>query len=225
MPSRPSLPRDRQHGSQKTAGRARRESPPIRARDRWRPPVLVCAGRRRRFEDAPSKRNSAECGRDADRHRAPNGSACNPKTCTSVLWDGARERRRSSLAREGADTLRGSWAATGRCDPRTSSDRCRGLWARRCNLPPARRALRSRRVQPRGRSSVQPSELVIKFGTGLGVSIGSVDRGDEHAVNGRLEISALSVGCIAGQVHASHNWRPSRRIATPFQRFSPRQTA
>ena len=39
-------------------------------------------------------------GRDADRHRVPSASACNPKTCTSVLWDGARERRRSSLARE-----------------------------------------------------------------------------------------------------------------------------
>jgi len=30
------------------------------------------------------------------------------------LWDGAREWRRSSLAREGLDTLRGSWAAEGR---------------------------------------------------------------------------------------------------------------
>ena len=149
-----SLPRGRQQGSQRRAGRTRREAPPIRAHGRWRPLVLVCDDRRRRFADALSKRNSAECGRDADRHRAPSASACNPKTCTSVLWDGARERRRSSLAREGADTLRGSVAATGRCDPKTSSDRCRGLWAPRCNLPPARRALQSRRVQPRGRSSV-----------------------------------------------------------------------
>ena len=31
---------------------------------------------------------------NADRHRAPNGSACSPKTCTSALWDGAREWRR-----------------------------------------------------------------------------------------------------------------------------------
>ena len=43
-----------------------------------------------------------------DRHRAPNGSACNPKTCTSALWDGAREWRWSSPEREGADTRCGS---------------------------------------------------------------------------------------------------------------------
>jgi hypothetical protein len=74
--------------SQKWAGWAHREAPPIRACGRWRPRVLVCDDRCRRFADAPSKRNSAECDRDADRHRAPNGSACSPKTCTSVPWDG-----------------------------------------------------------------------------------------------------------------------------------------
>ena len=91
-----------------TAGWARREAPPIRAHGRWRPLVLVCDDRRLRLADALSKRDSAECGRDADRHRAPNGSACNPKTCTSALWDGARERRRSNPAKEGADTRCGS---------------------------------------------------------------------------------------------------------------------
>src|ERR1700735_2988990 len=90
--------------------------------------------RRRRFVGAPSTWNSAECGRDADRHRVPNGSACSPKTCTSALWDGAREWRRSSPAREGADTQRGSHAAAERYDPRTSLSRCRGLSAQRCNL-------------------------------------------------------------------------------------------
>ena len=76
-----------------------------------------------------------------DRHHVPSPSACNPRTCTSVRWDGERERRRSSLAREAADTRHGSRAAVGRCDPKTWSGRCRGLSARRCNLPPVRRGL------------------------------------------------------------------------------------
>jgi hypothetical protein len=60
-------------------GRAPCEAPPIRG------------------SLASSKRNSTECGRYADRHRAPNGSACNPKTCTSVPWDEGRERRCPAL--------------------------------------------------------------------------------------------------------------------------------
>ena len=68
-----------------------------------------------------------------------------------------------------------------------------------------------------GVQALQPSEFVIEFGTGLGVSIGSVDRGDEHAVDGRLEIAALPIGGVAWQVHASHNRSPSRenRHAVP----------
>jgi hypothetical protein len=45
-----------------------------------------------------------------------------------------------------------------------------------------------------GAQALEPSELVIEFGTGLGVSIGSVDRGDEHAIDRRLEIPALLIG-------------------------------
>jgi hypothetical protein len=62
-----------------------------------------------------------------------------------------------------------------------------------------------------GVQALEPGELVIEFGTGLGVSIGSVNRGDEQAVNGRLEIAALPIGVVAWQVHASHNRRPSRK--------------
>ena len=85
----------------------------------------------------------------------PNASACNPKTCTSVLWDGVREWRRSNPAKEGADTRRGARATAGRRYPRTSSGRCRGLSAQRYSLPPARRALQSRRVQPRGSLGIE----------------------------------------------------------------------
>jgi hypothetical protein len=49
--------------------------------------------------------------------------------------------------------IRSARAAAGRRDPMTSSGRCRGPSAQHCSLPPARRALQSRRVQPRGRSS------------------------------------------------------------------------
>ena len=72
---------------------------------------------------------------------------------------------------------------------------------------------RSSRVEFSGMGvqALEPSELVIEFGTGLGVSIGSVDRGDEHAVDGRLEIAALPIGGVAWQVHASHNRSPSRK--------------
>jgi hypothetical protein len=94
------------------------------------PLVLVCDRRRRRFADAPSKRDSAECGRCGDLRRFPSADACNPKMCTLVLWDGAREWRRSSPAREGADTRCDSQAAAGRRDPRTSSDRCLYLTTR-----------------------------------------------------------------------------------------------
>ena len=62
-----------------------------------------------------------------------------------------------------------------------------------------------------GVQALEPSKLVIEIWTGLGVSIGSVNRGDEQAVNGRLEIPALPVGRIARQVHASHNRSPSRK--------------
>ena len=51
-----------------------------------------------------------------------------------------------------------------------------------------------------GVQALEPSELVIEFGTGLRVSIRRVDRGDEHAVNGRLEVAALPVGDVAWQV-------------------------
>jgi hypothetical protein len=66
---------------------------------------------------------------------------------------------------------------------------------------------RSSRVEFSGMGvqALEPSELVIEFGTGLGVSIGSVDRGDEQAVNGRLEIAALLIGGVAWQVRAGHN--------------------
>ena len=68
--------------------------------------------------------------------------------------------------------------------------------------------------QPDGRSSrvelsgmgvqaPEPSELVIEFGTGLGVSIGSVDRGDEQAVDGRLEIAALPIEGVASRARAA----------------------
>jgi hypothetical protein len=59
--------------------------------------------------------------------------------------------------------------------------------------------------------ALQPRELVIVFWTGLGVSVRGVDRGDDHAVNGRREIATLPVGYVAWQVHASHNASPSRK--------------
>jgi hypothetical protein len=74
-----------------------------------------------------------------------------------------------------------------------------------------------------GVQTPQPSELVIKFGTGLGVSIGRVDRGDKHAVDGRLQIPALPMGGVAWQVHAGHNRGPSRkyRHAVPAPLAAP----
>src|SRR3984957_17841054 len=68
-----------------------------------------------------------------------------------------------------------------------------------------------------GAQALEPSELVIEFGTGLGVSTGSVDRGDEQAVDGCLEIAALPIGGVTWQVHASHHRNPSRenRYAVP----------
>jgi hypothetical protein len=59
--------------------------------------------------------------------------------------------------------------------------------------------------------ALEPSELVMEFRAGLGVSIGSVDRGDEQAVDGRLEIAALPIEGVAWQVHASHDRSPSRK--------------
>ncbi len=75
-----------------------------------------------------------------------------PKRVHQFIGNGACEWRRSNPAKKRPDTQRGSQVA-GRRDPRTSSGRCRGLSARRCNLPSARRALQSRRVQRHARSS------------------------------------------------------------------------
>jgi hypothetical protein len=56
-----------------------------------------------------------------------------------------------------------AWLASGRRRrlPRSRdlSDRCRDRSAPRCNLPPARRALQWRRVQPHGRSSVSAKRV------------------------------------------------------------------
>ena len=80
-----------------------------------------------------------------------------------------------------------------------------------------------------GVQALQPSQFVIEFGTGLRVTIGSVDRGDEHAVDGRLEITALRVGGVARQVRASDNRSPSRKdrhavpalLAAPYRVVAP----
>ena len=68
-----------------------------------------------------------------------------------------------------------------------------------------------------GGQALKQSELVIEFRTGLRVPIRSVDRGDEHAVNGRLRVAALPVGGVAWQVQASYNGSPPRddRHAVP----------
>ena len=103
-------------------------------------------------------------------------------------------------------------------------DRCRDLSAQRCN----QHHRRSGRIQFSrvGVQSLQPSELIIEFGTGLGVSIGSVDRGDEHAVDGRFEIAALAIGDVARQVHASDHRCPSHqnRHAVPAPLAAPDRT-
>ena len=123
LPAKPSLPQLSSGRwsveAECRGGLAHPEVSPIPAHDRWPLPLRASDGLRLHLAGAPSRRNSAECGRDAGRHRAPNASACNPKTCTSVPWDAAREWRRSSPAREGADWPRGSVAAAGRHDPRT----------------------------------------------------------------------------------------------------------
>ena len=53
----------------------------------------------------------------------------------------------------------------------------------------------------------------------MGVSVRSVDGGDQHAVNGRLKIAALPVGVVAWQVRAGHDWRPSREDRYPVPAF------
>jgi exodeoxyribonuclease-3 len=62
-----------------------------------------------------------------------------------------------------------------------------------------------------GVQALQPSEFVIEFWTGLRVSVGSVDRRDEHAVDGRFEIAALPIAVVAWQVHASDHGNPLRK--------------
>ena len=106
----------------------------------------------------------------------------------------ARALRQQSIeSREGwRSALVLTPAAAARHDPRTSSGRCRGLSARHCSLPPARQALQSRRVQPRGRSSASAKRACNRIWDRLRVAVRSVDRGDKHAVNGRLEVADVA---------------------------------
>jgi hypothetical protein len=117
--------------------------------------------------------------------------------------------------------------------------RCAALWLQQCVAIPGLRRIdvevcghhvvisrehdgRSSRVKFSrvGAQALHPRELVIEFGTGLGVSVGSVDRGDEHAVDGRLKIAALTIGDEAWQVRAGHDWCPScddrHAVPSPF---------
>ena len=74
-----------------------------------------------------------------------------------------------------------------------------------------------------GRQALQPDELVVEFGAGLRVSIRSVNRGDEHAINGCFEVAWLPVADVAWKVSARHNGSPSRenRHAVPAGLAAP----
>ena len=68
-----------------------------------------------------------------------------------------------------------------------------------------------------GDQAVQPGKLVVEFGSGLRVSVWSIDRGDKHAIDGRLEVPGLPVGGAAWQLRAGQYRRPPRedRHAVP----------
>ena len=76
-----------------------------------------------------------------------------------------------------------------------------------------------------GDQTLHPGELVVELGTGTRVPVRRVKRGDEDAVDGRLQVAALLVGRVSGQFRAGDDGAVRARIATPFQLLSPRHAA
>ena len=52
---------------------------------------------------------------------------------------------------------------------------------------------------------LHPSKLVREFGTGLRVAVRRVERRDQHAAHGRLDIAALGLGAVARQLGARND--------------------
>src|SRR5215813_14431020 len=53
-----------------------------------------------------------------------------------------------------------------------------------------------------GRKALHPSELIREFGARLWVAVRGIERRDQHAMHRRLDIAALGVSWIAGQLRA-----------------------
>jgi hypothetical protein len=84
-------------------------------------------------------------------------------------------------------------------------------------------------LSQRGRVFVQPrvpGELVVEFRAGLGIAVRRVEGGDEHAVDGGLDVARLvSVASPGSAVRVRIGSTPRARMATPFQVRWPCHTA
>jgi hypothetical protein len=74
--------------------------------------------------------------------------------------------------------------------------------------------------------ALEPGQLVVELGARLRVAVGQVDRGDEHAVDGGLDVARVVVGVVARKRSPRHD-RPVSRAssATPFHVFCPTRRA
>src|ERR1700722_1315809 len=63
--------------------------------------------------------------------------------------------------------------------------------------------------------SPQPSELVIKFWTGLRVPVGRIKRSDDDPIYCRFDVPALGVGWVAGQLTQGLDRFPFREDGDP----------
>ena len=52
---------------------------------------------------------------------------------------------------------------------------------------------------------LEPRQLVVEFGPGLGIAIGQIKRRDQHAIDRGLEITCLLVVLSTGQARACHD--------------------
>lgn len=68
--------------------------------------------------------------------------------------------------------------------------------------------------------TLHPRELVFEFWTWLRVAIGRIERSDEHAVDGCLDVAALRIGRLTGKCGVRNNrLTAARKYSNAVPRF------
>ncbi len=169
-------------------------------RDRWRlvrrepidrhrhPPADLAMPAR-----SGSDRAASLCPQAIDR-------AHNPKRSTTAHPGTTSAMHLSSLVRVIARMPDGSAAESTHCGRATGLDRYPALSEPHCNRQPSTTGTPAFRSSAAvGDQPFEPRQLVIELRSGLWIAVGKVNGSDQDAVDGRLDITRLPIGRIAGQ--------------------------